>query len=168
MINDIFWDAIIALVVFLTVCAFLEFRAFLKAPPGHPERGLYVFNILFLFCVTGGVLWGGRYLEERRIILQAMIPEYPYADYRPERGGLLDRDVWVYSTSDATSSIVEFYRDVASGPSETFYIDGAGSNTRMFIERSGKEIFLTIKDENGKRMLYYSRNGSARTVQVGE
>lgn len=168
MTNDIFWDVIIALATFLTAFALLEFRAFLKTPEGHPHRGLYLFNVFFLVCIIGGVLWGGRYLEDRRIVLQELVPEYPYADYRPERGGLLDRDMWVYSTNDATSSIVEFYRNVASGPSEAFYVDGTGSNTRMFIEDSDKEIFLTIKDEDGKRILYYSRHGNVRTVQVSE
>lgn len=166
MINDIFWDVIIVLVILLTVFALLEFRAFLKTPEGHPHRGLYLFNIFFLLCVIGGVLWGGRYLEDRRIILQSMIPEYPYADYRPERNGLLDRDVWVYSTNDTTLAVEEFYRNVTSSEKETFYIDHTPDGAIMFIEHSGKEIFLTVKEENGNRILYYSRHGNVRTVQV--
>lgn len=159
MTIDIFWVFTGAIGAALFIFLLFEYQNFHRIPTGHPERGLYGFNIAFLSLALVGIFAGALYLEDRRHGLEALITAYPHARYAPERSGLRGESAWVYITPDDPTDIVRFYRSVASSSGETFELDLRGDTPRFLLTNGGESVFLTIRREGGRSVLYYSHEG---------
>ena len=157
-----FWfysAALIALLLVLLVAQF--FRPSRNAVP-PTDTGIRWFNALILLMMVLGVLYLTCALELHRKRLSALIDPYPSARYAPERESFTGNERWIYVTPDHAENIIAFYQQASLRSGYALLIDKGTTTTRLLFSRAGKQIFLTIENENDTRVLYYSQDGGMR------
>lgn len=157
-----FYSAVfIAILVFLLGAELVRSRRVLIT---DFDRTRARFNAGILFILILATIYLTYMIEMHRKHLDVLIAPFPSARYAPERESLTSSERWVYVTHQQTDEIVAFYRQYSSGAGYTLVVDSGTTTSRLLFSRDGKQIFLTIENENDTRVLYYSEDGNARIV----
>lgn len=159
----LYWVVIGSIALVLFLFSLREILLLLTVPKGHPDRGFYWFNSVFLLLCIAAVLYGGSYIDLGRRTFEELMKPYPTARYAYERNGVIHDTMWVYVTHDDPEAVREFYRKEAARANISFIEDNANPELLSFTLPSGP-MFLTIKKEDGEVVLYFSRNGEIKRV----
>lgn len=159
---DIYW-VIASFSGILALLALREAVILFRLPSFHPDRGLYWFNICFLTIAAGGVLYGGYYVDMGRRMIESLIAIPPSSRYAIERNKIIHDTTWVYVSDQHEEAIRSFYREYARARRITFLEDDHDAVRMSFTLPSG-DLFLTLRTEGGKTILYFSRAGEVRTI----
>ena len=157
----------ILIVVIVSICfwgAFRELYMLSRLPAHHPDRGPYWFNSLFLFVAVLAVATGFLYLNERKNSFEALIMPYPNSWYAFERNAFVQTGVWIYESEKGADDILLFYRDYAAKLGVPMSMDHNDGVERGAFTFPYGELFLTIKDEDGTSVLYFSLEGKKKLV----
>jgi hypothetical protein len=160
-----FWVIVSAIAFVFFLLALRELLLLLRLPPDYPERGLYWFNMLFLFLASIAILCGGYYLDLHRRGFEKLLMPPPHARYAVERNALIHDDTWVYVSASSVDDVRTFYRTYAETYGLSLIEDDHGSVRMSFALPSGN-LFLTLTSDSGETVLYFSRIGEIRTVEV--
>lgn len=156
--NDFFSVAIIALSALTAFLGIRMFHSFLRYPPRHPERGMHLFNALFLFTLSLAVFWAGMNLTNRNISLEKEFAVYPIASYAPEKNSLLPSETWIYTTTEKRNVIARYY-ELRGAPMSTT-TDGAHPGSLIILISRSPNLFLTIVEGGSETLLYYTKEGN--------
>lgn len=163
--TTLFWIAISAIACLFFLVSLREIILLISVPKGHPDRGFFWFNAVFLLVAVAGVIYGGAYLDAGRRGFESLLSPYPHARYAYERNGVIHGTTWVYVTNDDGALVRAFYRDLAEREHLELVVDDADHSRLSFTLPSGR-LFLTIKNEDGSNVLYFSREGEITTATV--
>jgi hypothetical protein len=158
-----YWVFVGVLVLVIFFVSLREALSLLSLPKGHPDRGGCWFNSLFLLLFAGAVLSGATYLDLHRVLLEQLLSPYPQARYAYERNGVAHGTTWVYVTKDTKDAVRNFYYREAKEKHFSIIADDSSPERISLVLPSGM-LFLTIKQEGGKIVLYYSRDGKVLGV----
>ena len=158
-----FWFAIGLCVTVLVLLALRELVLLHRLPPSHHERGQCWFNAGVLYLSAVAVLCGGQYVDSGRYALEAMIEPYRGARYAFEQSGVFHSTSWVYETKESKDAVVDFYRTYAKAHNILLLEDESSGTRLSFLLPSGN-LFLTIKEEIGLSILYFTREGEVQIV----
>ena len=166
-ITTLFWLIVIGLALFFALLAVREMFLLVRIPRGHPERGMYWCNVFILPMFAIGVLFLGHIIDTKRISIEEIIPTPPATQYAIFRNGLFVETEWVFATQQTTLEVRNFYRQYAKMAHITS-IEDERDATRMSFALPSGNLFLTVREEGGHTLLYFSRDGEIRTVASKE
>lgn len=158
-----YWMIVILLSALLALLSMREFLLLARLPPAHPDRGSYWFNVCLLILASGGLLYGGHYIDIGRRTFEALIAIPPSSRYAIERNAIIHDATWVYESGEREDEIRSFYREYARAQHVTFLEDDHDAVRMSFALPSGL-LFLTLHTEGKKTILYFSRVGEIRIV----
>lgn len=155
-----FWPIVYSSIIIIAVLFLREVWLLMRLPKEYPDRGLYFFNVFFLFLCIVLVICGSYYLDARKAPLEALLPPYPAAVFVPDRSILNGGTIWVYEATANENNIVDFYKGYARERNKGIIIDSSNKDLmRMRIETDDAPLFLTIVDLGTVRELNYSFDG---------
>lgn len=158
-----YWVTVILLSGLLAFLSMRELFQLSRLHAAHPDRGSYWFNGCFLILASVGILYGGYYADMGRRTIEALIVVPPSSRYAIERNSVIHSTTWVYVSGKREDEIRSFYREYARARHITLLEDDHDAVRMSFILPSGL-LFLTLRNEGEKTILYFSRDGEIRTV----
>lgn len=158
----IFWIliGIVATVFFLLTVR--EMNLLLRIPKGHPERGYCWFNALFLFASVILIVWFGNYIDSSRRTLESFLPVPEFTRYAIERNSIIHGTNWTYVSKRSIEDVRLFYRQYAS-ENLIPIIEDVNNGVRLSFSLPSGDLFLTLTQEGGGAVLYFSREGQITT-----
>lgn len=158
-----FWTIIVLCALLALGSSFREGILLSRIPKGHPDRGMYWFNVFFLLCVAMTILYLGLAVDSGRCTFERMIAIPPAARYAVERNRLGADTTWVYVVRASQDEVRAFYISYAAASKVPLVLDDEDASRLLFILPSG-ELFLTLTPEGERTFLYFSREGKWQTV----
>ena len=124
------------------------------------------FHTIVLCVFALALTYGTMVLYAHAKALAEIIPLYPLARYAPEREAFEEKGVWVFVSPDSSEKISKYYTALAKQLGYQVTRDHDATRDRIYFSRAPLHLFLTISDEGGTRVLYYSEAGEVRTISV--
>ena len=158
-----FWMVIVGFMFFFFLLSLREVILIIRMRQDHPERGLYWFNSFFLLLCSVFIYFGAYYLDASRVEFEALMKPYPEARYAHERNSIIRKPEWVYVSQAGKEEIWDYFKAESKRMGVPFVDNTA--NDRMAFELSSGTLYLTLSDEAGVRVLYFSQNGTTTIIQ---
>lgn len=159
--TTIFWILIAVPAVVLLVLVIREVFLLAVLPAGHPDRGLYIFNSLILFFMLGSIPLFAQWVISRAILFEQTVPVFPESRNAPERELFDSGAARIYETTRAAPEIFAWYDRTAREKNwKTHSV--LGDESVFLIESGipGGPLYITVKNEGGKQLIFYSREGT--------